>query len=200
MSGALTSLLEELGEISDLAHVAALMRWDERTMMPPRGGGARAQQLATIVRVAHERFASDEIGDLLEQVEAGLDGAPPDSFEASLARITRRDWDKARRVPAELEAEIALACSHSEHAWEQARPASDFAAVLPHLERVISLKREYIGCFDVEHPYDALLDDYEPGVRTAQIRPVLAELRAGAIALLERLDPHLGAVDASFLW
>ncbi len=200
MTGEVTPLLEALGEIADLSRAAAVLRWDERTKMPPRGGDARAQQLATLARLAHERIASDELGRLLERLEASLDGAPPDSFESSLARITRRDWEKARRVPAELEGEIALATSHAERAWERAREAADFAAFLPHLERVIALKVRYIECFDVEHPYDALLDDFEPGMRTSQIRPVLADLRTGTLELLERLEPHLDEVDDSCLW
>jgi carboxypeptidase Taq len=200
MPSGLTSLLEALGEIADLSQGTALLRWDERTKMPRRGGPARAQQLATLARLTHERFASDSLGRLLERAEADLDGAAPDSFDASLVRITRRDWDRARRVPAELEAEIVHASSLAEHTWEEARKPADFAALLPHLEQVISLKRRYIECFDVEHPYDALLDDYEPGMRTSQIKPVLAELRAGTLDLLERLDPHLDEVDDSCLW
>ena len=199
MTTASAPLLEALGELADLSRAAALMHWDERTKMPIRGGPARSRQLATLAKLTHERFASDEIGRLLERLEADLDGAAPDSFEASLARITRRDWDKARRVPAELEAEIALATSISEHAWEQARVDSDFAAVLPHLDRVIALKRSYVQCFEFEHPYDPLLDDFEPGMRTSEVRPVLAELRAGTVKLLERLDPHLDEVGTSCL-
>ena len=102
-------------------------------------------------------------------------------------RVTRRDWEKARRVPTELRAEIARATSIAEHAWEAAREASDFAAFLPHLERVVELKRRYIECFDFEHPYDALLDDFEPGMKTAQLRPVLERLRDGVVPLLEAI-------------
>ena len=200
MASDMTRLLERLGEIADLSQSAALLRWDERTKMPRRGGAARAQQLSTLARLTHERFASDELGRLLERAEGSLDGAAPDSFEASLVRITRRDWEKARRVPAELDAETVHASSLAEHAWEQARVTGDFAALLPHLEQVVALKRRYIECFEVEHPYDALLDDYEPGMRTSQLQPVLGELRAGTLALLERLDPHLDDVDDSCLW
>jgi carboxypeptidase Taq len=199
MPGDSSSLLELLGEIEDLSRARRLLRWDERTKMPPRGGPARAQQLATLTRLGHERLSCDELGRLIERLEAALDGAANDSFEASLARRARRDWEKARRVPAELKAELAHATSIAEHAWERAREESDFAALLPHLERVIGLKRRYIECFDNEHPYDALLDDFEPDMRTAQLQPVLAALRSGTIDLLARLDPHLGEVDAACL-
>ena len=123
----------------------------------------RAEQIATLTRLRHVRLRSDELGELLDRAEAGLDSAPRDSFEASVVRVSRREWSKARRVPADLRAEIARVTSLAERAWEDARERADFAAFLPHLERVIELKRRYIECFEAEHPYDALLDDFEPG-------------------------------------
>lgn len=195
----LTPLLEELATIYDLGRARALLRWDERTKMPPRGAQARAQQLATLTRLGHERLSSDALGRMLERFEASLDGAAADSFEASLARVTRRDWEKARRIPASLKAELAEATSIAEHAWHEARAHASFAALLPHLERVIALKRRYIECFDAAHPYDPLLDDFEPGMHTEDLRPVLSRLREGTVALLARLDPHLDEVDDTFL-
>jgi carboxypeptidase Taq len=180
-------LLAYVAPISDLGRARALLAWDERTKMPPRGAGLRAEQLATLTALRHRMLASDDLGGLLEAVESSLDGADPDSFEASLARITRRDWEKARRVPIELRAETARVTSIAEHAWEKAREASDFAAFLPHLERVIELRREYIECFDYENPYDPLLDDFEPAMTTAQLRPVLEPLRDGVVPLLAEI-------------
>jgi len=184
---ALDRLTEVLGEISDLGRARALLAWDERTQMPPGGAEARAEQLATLTRLRHERLRSDELGRLLERVEGELDGASRDSFESSLARVTRREWEKARCVPTELRAEIARATSLSERAWEDARERSDFAGFLPHLARVVELKRRYIECFEPEHPYDALLDDYEPGMTLVEVRPVLARLAAGTRDLLSEI-------------
>ena len=98
-------------------------------------------------------------------------------------RVARREWEKARRVPAELRAEITRASSLAEHAWVEAKERSDFASFLPHLERNVELKRRYADCFDgfegFEHVYDPLLDDFEPGMSTAEVGAVLGELRDG---------------------
>jgi carboxypeptidase Taq len=196
----LEPLLAALGEVSDLGRARALLAWDERTKMPPRGAGVRAEQLATLTRLRHLRLRSDELGELLDEAAAGLDSAPRDSFAASLVRVTRREWEKARRVPAELRGEIARVTSIAEHAWEDARERSDFASFLPHLERVIELKRRYIDCFDAEHPYDPLLDDYEPGMLTAELEPVLARVRDGTVELLAEITESPQSVDASCLY
>ena len=192
-------LRERLGEISDLGRARALLAWDERTQMPPRGAEIRAEQIATLTRLRHQRLSSDELGLLLDEAAANLDSAPYDSLEASLVRVTKREWEKARRVPAELRAETARVTSIAEHAWEAARPESDFAGFLPHLERVIELKRRYIECFEAEHPYDPLLDDFEPGMRTADLRPVLERLRDGIRELLAAILASGVEVDSSCL-
>jgi carboxypeptidase Taq len=184
------ALLEPLGEIADLERAGSLLAWDERTQMPPRGAGARAEQLATLTRLAHERAASDDLGRKLDAAARAVQGAPADSFEASVVRIARRDWDKARQVPADLQAEIARAASLAEQAWADARERSDFPAFLPKLERVIELQRRYTECFEVEHPYDALLDNFEPGMRTDRITAVLGDLR-------DRVTPLVSAIADS---
>jgi carboxypeptidase Taq len=168
--------------------------------MPPRGAAMRAEQLATLTRLRHERLASDEIGRLLDAAGTTLDGAPEDSFDASLVRVTRREWDKARRVPAELRAEMARVTSIAEHAWQKAKERSDFPAFLPHLERVVELERRYVECFEFDHPYDPLLDEFEPGMKLAELRPVLAELRDGLRPLLASIAEREDAVDDSCLY
>jgi carboxypeptidase Taq len=188
----LIRLHELLGEISDLGRARALLFWDERTMMPPRGQAGRAEQLATLVGVRHRLLSSDELARLLDRLgETEL----PDPIDAATVRIAKRDADKARHVPAELRAEMARASSDGEAAWQHARDDDDFKAFLPHLERNIELARRYVDCFDVERPYDALLDDYEPGVRTADIEPVLRDLRAGLVPIVADIAAHADAVD-----
>jgi carboxypeptidase Taq len=194
MGSSLDELRERLGEISDLGRARALLAWDERTQMPRAGIEPRAEQLATLARIRHERLISDELGRLLDAAGAELDSQPYDSDEASLVRVARRGWEKARRVPADLRAELTRVSSLAEHAWEAARANSDFAAFLPHLERNVELRRRYADCFDgfydFEHEYDPLLDDYEPGMTTAEMAVVLGELRDG-------IRPLVGAIAAS---
>jgi carboxypeptidase Taq len=199
MGSSLESLRERLGEISDLGRARALLEWDERTKMPPRGAEIRAEQLATLTRLRHQRLSSDELGRLLDAAATEVEGSAPESFEASLVRVGRREWEKARQVPADLRAETARVTSIAENAWEQARESSDFAAFLPHLERVIELKARYIECFDPAHPYDPLLDDFEPGMRTAELRPVLERLAIGVRELLAEILASGVEIDTSCL-
>jgi carboxypeptidase Taq len=190
-----------LAEVQDLGTVAMLLAWDQRTMMPRGGAPARAEQLATVTRLAHERFISEEIGRLAEELAPWAEEfVDYDSVEASLLRVVRRDWAKASRVPPELQAEMSRAAALAQPEWEQARAASDFARFLPHLERSLELRRQYIECFDpAEEDYDILLDDYEPGMKTAEVRAVFRELRDGLVPLIAEIGKKPDAVDDSFL-
>jgi carboxypeptidase Taq len=196
MATRIDELKAQLAEISDLERVESLLDWDQRTMMPAAGAEARAEQLATLARISHRKRLSDELGAAIEAAGGEAEGMPYDSTEASLVRVARRDWEKARRVPAELRAEMTKSASLAEHAWVEARERADFAGFLPHLNRNIELRHRYIECFDgfegFEHPYDALLDDFEPGMKTAELRRILGELRDRILPLvaeIARRDP-----------
>jgi carboxypeptidase Taq len=194
-------LRERLAEVQDLGSAQALLEWDQRTMMPARGSAARAEALATVVRLGFERFASDEVGALLDALGPWAEALPYDSDEASLVRVTRREYDKARRVPATLKAEIARTAAIAGDAWIEARKASDYAAFQPHLERIVALRREYAACLAAPgtDPYDALLDDYEPGFTAAAAARMFEALKAGLVPLLGRIRERAGAVDDSVL-
>ncbi|HET8742630.1 MAG TPA: carboxypeptidase M32, partial [Gaiella sp.] len=156
----------------------------------------RAEQLATLGRIAHERFTDDEVGRLLDEAAPLVESLPYDSDDASLVRVTRRDWEKARRVPAELREEMTREAARGHHAWVQARRDSDYASFRPYLEKNIELKRRYVECFEwSDSPYTPLLDDYEPGMLTTEVREVFAALRPA----LSELVVSAPDVDASFL-
>ena len=172
-------LLGRLAEIADLERVSMLLAWDQEVVMPPAGAQARGELRATVGRLAHERFTDERVGELLQ------DAAPRDEVQADVVRVARRDFDKARRVPGELVAEMARAGVAARGAWLQARESGDFARFVPYLERNIELRRRYSACFpEAEHSYDPLLDDYEPGMRTADLREVLERLRDGLVPLV----------------
>ena len=142
MSDALTELRERLAEIADLNAAGGLLGWDQQTMMPERAAPQRAEQLGTLGKILHERFTDDAIGRLLDAAAAG--GLEAGSTDAALVRVTRRDWEKARRVPSELAAELARAGALGHAAWVDARERSDFAAFLPALRRNVELKLRYV--------------------------------------------------------
>jgi carboxypeptidase Taq len=200
MTTNLQGLRERLAELSDLDSAGSLLEWDHQTMMPVSGGAARAHSLATLRQVRHERFISPQTGRLLEGAVAELDGLSPETDDASMVRVVSRRWEKARRVPVELAAEIAHAGAEGHDAWVEARARSDFAAFAPYLQRNIDLARRYVECFDwFDCAYDALLDDYDPGMRTAQAGRLLNELRAELVPLIRTLGEHSDRADDSYL-
>jgi carboxypeptidase Taq len=185
-NAAYAELKERLAEIADLDGAASLLGWDQQVKMPPGGAGVRAEQLATLGRLSHEALTSDEIGRLLDTLGSFAEEQPYDSDEASLIRIVRRDWDKARRVPAELRAEIARAGSLAMPVWVKARQESDYKQFIPALRTNLDLRRRYIECFDdYDEPYDVLLDDFEPGMKTAEVRAVFERLKQQQVPLVD---------------
>ena len=203
MAESLEQLRRRLAEISDLGRARALLAWDERTHMPAAGADQRSRQMATLARLRHELLRSDELGRLLDEAGGEAEGRDADSDDACLVRIARREWSKARRVPSELRAELTRQGALSEHAWVSAKAESDFGALLPHLERNFELRRRYAECFDgyqgFEHPYDPLLDDFEPGASTERMRVLLGELRDGVVALTEQVEASGVVVEDAFL-
>ena len=189
-------LKNRLAEIHDLNKIGWVLGRDQRVMMPPKGAAVRAEQLATVGKVAHEKFISAEIGKLLDDLRPYEESLPYVSDDASLIRVTRRDWEKARRVPAELRAEISRAASQANPVWVEARKKSDFALFLPALQRNIELKHKYIECFDeADSPYDILLDDYEQGITTAEVKALFDELKRDLVPLINAIAGRSEAVN-----
>jgi carboxypeptidase Taq len=192
----LRTLRERLAEISDLNRSMGVLGWDQRVTMPPLGAPARAEAMATLGRISHQKFTDDEIGRLLEKLRPLEESLEYDSDEASLIRVTRRDWEKSRRVPAELRAETIRAASQGLHVWAAARANKDFAAFLPALERNIELKKRYVECFEWDDsPYTPLLDDFEPLMKTTEVAEVFDTIKPVLSELVKEAPP----VDASFL-
>jgi carboxypeptidase Taq len=192
----LVALRERLAEVSDLWRAGGVLGWDQRVTMPPLGAPARAEAVGTIGRIAHERFVDEEIGALVERLRPYEESLEYDSDDASLIRVTRRDWEKARRIPAELRAEMLRAGVRGHQIWVAARAQNDFASFLPVLEQNLELKRRYVDCFDWEDsPYTPLLDDFEPFMTTTEVAEVFGVVRP----TLSELVQAAPRVEASFL-
>ncbi len=189
VTGRFDDLRSRLAEIDDVARAAAVLGWDQQVKMPRRGAAVRAEQLATLGRIAHEKFTSPEIGRLLDELAPFEESRDYDSFEASLVRVARRDWEKARKVPSELRAEMSRASSLALPVWIEARRNADYAAFLPALRRNLDLRKRYIECFDGDfaEPYDAVLDDYERGMTTAEVRSLFDYLKEHQAPLVKRV-------------
>ena len=196
VEAALRTLRERLAEVSDLYRTMGVLGWDQRVMMPSGGTAARAEALATLGRIAHQKFTDKEIGALLEELRPHEESLDPASDDASLIRVTRRDWEKASKVPSELRAEMLRAGAQGHQVWVDARANNDFPSFLPVLERNLELKKRYVECFEWDDsPYTPLLDDYEPFMKTTEVAEVFDLIRPTLSALVKEAP----AVDASFL-
>src|SRR5512135_2680879 len=168
-------LKTRLAEVYDLYQCAALLDWDQQTYMPPGGADNRGHHLATLQQVAHTLFVSDEIGRLLDDLQPYVDQLDTDSFEARLVKVTRRNYEKEIKVPAEWVAQFALATTTAYEAWGKARAENDFPAFQPHLERVLDLEHQYAEFFaPYQHVYDPLMDIFEPGMKTKDVKAIFA--------------------------
>jgi len=188
-----------LSEIMDLNYISALLGWDQQTYMPSGGAEARGNQLALVGRLAHERSTSAEMGKLLDELKPYAASLDPDSDDARLVKVTARDLDKATRVPSSHIVEFAQVTTLGQQAWVEARKKSDFSIFRPHLEKIVALRKEYASFFpDFDHPYDALLDDFEPGMKTADVKVIFEGLRPKLVGLIKAIAAK-PQVDDSFL-
>ena len=196
MDADLRTLRERLAEISDLGRMFFLGLWDQRVKMPTLGGPARSEAVATLGRIAHEKLVDDEIGSLLEKLRPHEESLEYDSEDASLIRVARRDWEKAKRIPTDLRSEMLLAGAQGHQVWVDARANNDFAAFLPTLERNFELKKRYAECFEWDDsPYTPLLDDFEPFMKTTEVAEIFDTIRP----VLAELVQEAPRIDASFL-
>ena len=186
MSEKLNRLKELFGEVSDLGKAASVLSWDQQVNMPPMGGDARGQQLGTLGKIAQEKFTSDEVGKLLEDLKQEFADADSTSDDAALIRVAARNYDKAKRVPPDFVAEQAIASTKAFEAWVVARAKSDFSIFQPHLEKAVELTQKYVSFFPpADHPYDILLDDHEPGMKTEDVKAIFDALRPRQVSLIK---------------
>jgi carboxypeptidase Taq len=174
----LAELKQRLREISDLNAAADVLSWDQATYMPEGGAGVRGRQRAMLCRLAHERAVVPALGRLIDTLARHGEILPYDSDDASLIRVARREYQKKIKVPPDHVARAVAHSSASYDAWTRARPANDFAAMVPYLERTLDLSREYSSYFaPYKNVADPHIDDADEGMTTASIRKLFGELK-----------------------
>ena len=192
----LAELKRRLLEISDLNFTAAVLSWDQATYMPPGGAAARGRQTAMLSKLAHEKSIDPALGRLLDALVPHSEKLPYDSDGASVIRVAQRDFDKAIRIPSEYVERAAAHNSASYMAWTKARPANDFKAMRPFLEKNIELSRQYAGYFA---PYrcvtDPMIDDYDAGMTTASVQELFAALRRELVPIVHIICDQPAADD-----
>lgn len=203
----LAPLTTKLLEVQRITSAASVLSWDQETYMPAGGGEARAEQIAVLQGLAHQKLVSPDIESILSQ---WVDPATGQAFDQpgdvwdepsrSLLREVWRDFSRAKKLPSDFVIKLSRECSLAQQVWAEAKEQDTFPMFLPNLRTVLSLKRDeaqYLGY--KESPYDALLDVYEPGSTIATLRPLFAQLKARLVPLLKRITQSTVRIDDSIL-
>jgi len=197
MQKQLIELKTRLMEISDLKHAGALLSWDEATYMPPGGALARGRQIALLARLAQEKSIDPVLGRLLDDLRPYEESLPYDSDDASLIRVARREYERDINVPPLFMAEFYEHLSKSYNAWVTARPANNFKALEPLLERSVDLCRQLADYFPgYEHIADPLIDYADSGMKTTTLRGLFAHLRRELVPIVQAITSQPPADDS----
>lgn len=188
MSTAYAELCSLAREAALVESIEAMIGWDERTYMPPAAGEYRAEQMTFLSGLAHHKRTDKRFGELLEELANSQTATDPHSDSGATIRELKRQYDRRIKLPQTLVEELTRASVLGQQAWVKARQDNDFDAFAPHLEKLYRLKRQQAECLGyATHPYDALLDDFEPGARTADVAQVLEQLRGELVPLVQAI-------------
>jgi carboxypeptidase Taq len=191
-------LTERMRELALVSSTGSVLAWDQETHMPPKAITYRADQLAFLSGWTHRLFTAPEVGDWMKACEE--QGYAEGSVEAVNLREWRRRYDRQVRVPVSLVEELERVRTLAREAWVAARKRSNFPHFRPHLEKIIALNRQLADCWGFEvSPYDALLEEYEPGVRTAALRQLFLELKPAIAGVLGPAVERSAAVPERLL-
>ena len=191
MNAAYDQLRAHVRQAAVLGSVQSTLAWDQETMMPASAAALRAEQLGALATIVHQRWTDPRLGDLLSACEADA-SLLRDSAAGANLRELRRDYDRARKLPTDLVAEITRTASEAMEAWKHARAASDFRAFAPWLRKTFDLQRRKAECLGVPRAapgetttlYDALVEDYEPGMTAQRIAAAFKPLREALTPLI----------------
>lgn len=194
MKQKIAQLKQKLYEINDINSAVSVLSWDQSTYMPPGGAPARGRQMATLSKIAHEKFVDAEMGNLLETLQPFSESE--DSDDAVLVRVTIKDFEKATKIPAEFLAEFNEHISESYQKWMVARPENDFKAVQPYLEKTVALSQKLANFSEYEHIADPLIDLSDEGMKAETIRTLFAELRSQLLPIVKGIAERDKTDDA----
>ena len=183
------NLIQHFKEIALLESITAVLAWDRETYMPSQGAGWRSQQNAYLSGVMHRKTIEPQVGEWLQIAEASDLTAIADADEAVNLREWRRVYDRAVKTPTALVEEFARVTVLAHQTWVEARRRADFSVFQPHLSALVALTRQRVDCLGYDDvPYDALLDEFEPGETTANVKQLFDGLRVELVSLVQAIQ------------
>ncbi len=184
----LQKLVDLSAELEDLGHISAVLGWDQQINMPPGGSEERGLQTAAIGRIMHEKITSDEVAQLIQDLVEEIGDLEAETDAARMVKVSKRAVEKRTKIPLPLLMENIKATTMAHEAWVKAKSQSDFSIFQPHLEKIIDLRKQYADLFKpYDHVYDPLLDDFEPGMKTAEVREIFNQLRPQQVELVSAI-------------
>src|SRR6478735_7657755 len=188
-----TEYVQRMQQIADLRYSSALLQWDQETYLPPKGADLRGRQLTTLSELSHSMFTDKALGDILEKLKSESIG----TLENRNITLTREDYERQKKLPTDFVGKLSSAINRSFHKWIEARKADNFSIFSPYLHEVVLLKRreaEYIGY--QQHPYDALLQEFDKGSTVAELDRVFTALKGPLKGILDLVQRQPQVNDA----
>ncbi len=199
MDQKINQLKQLLGKINNLGQIRSLLDWDQQVNMPIAGTDERAEQLGLISEYHHRLSTADELGKLLDELQPMVQDLDIDSNDRALVTVAKRNFDRLTKIPENVIVEFTRAITSAHTAWETAKSNNDFPVFEPHLEKIVDLVKTIADCFQpYDHIYDVLMDDYEPGLKTKDLKEIFAYLRTEQVELIKELS-QMPQVDDYFL-
>ena len=199
MDEKINKLKNLMKELSNLVALSAIAGWDQQVNMPDGAAEDRGEQISTIEKLIHQKGTADELGKLLQDLEPLSEQLDPDSDEARLIKVTRRDYNKRTKVPIDYVGEFTRVSVVAQNVWEKAKKENNFHLFEPYLEKLVEMRRQYADFFKpYQHIYDPLLDDFEPGLKTIEVQDIFKILREKQVALIKAIKEK-PQVESSFL-
>jgi carboxypeptidase Taq len=185
---AYAELIRRTKELGVLNSCASVLGWDQQTYMPLKGAGLRGEQMAFLAALSHQKFTDPKVNELLNTIENSDLVRDPESTVAANVRELRRGYDRATKIPQSLVEELARVTTQAQQAWEQAKKNNSFPTFQPWLEKVVALKRQEADAVGYkDHPYNALIEEYEPGTTVAELKELFAGLTAELVPLIRKI-------------
>ncbi len=186
----------KMQKIADVKYASAVLQWDQETYLPPKGNEFRGRQIATLTEIAHQQFTDEKIGALLNELMSKDDLSDK---EKRNVQLSLEDFNKANKFTSHFVRQMSETVNKSFHAWIQARKDNSFSVFEKPLDDLIQLKKQEADLLGYQnHPYNALMNDFDKGLTVAIVDKVFADLQPQLTVLLEEIK-NKPQVDSSFL-
>lgn len=185
---------KHLKKMSDIVYASAVLQWDQETYMPPKGATIRAQQLATLSGLSHEHFIDEKLGKLLDEL---INDTTLSEKEQKNVKQTLKDYNKQKKYSTKFVEELSRTISETFQAWQQAKNNNNFKNYAPYLDKLLTLKKKECELLGYEeHPYDALLDQFEPGAKSSDLKILFNDVKTNLVDFVKQISQKPQNADA----